>query len=345
MAKVALKAGQSRSRPSRRRGSHTTAQLQTCTISGPGASKHQQNSTRRHPEQKKMGSGEGKKSAKFRAPNPFGAPRFEAPPFTAPPFEAPPLLSLTFRRSFTPFFFKKKKRHTEWKQGSVTSLRQAVPNLRKTRLSRRTSCTAGPLVTRDVLLSRRDVASALAAVQLSRLRPAHFVPGCSLAQDSALAFDSAARNSAVSPHHLPPTSSTQHEEACASSLPHQLVPGPSLPPPSVIQCCAILPAALLRAVPSCCKGDTMVVSMANGAAVEDCQTIDNDFQSLGPGLPPSANPLAPRTPASAHARLMVAHGSPRETATSAGAERLRVDSSRPRHGECHQDVAGERTPL
>ena len=55
-----------------RRGLHTTTrELQTCTVDGPGVSKHHQKTTRRPPERDKEsenGAGEGKKSAKFWLP-------------------------------------------------------------------------------------------------------------------------------------------------------------------------------------------------------------------------------------------------------------------------------------
>ena len=73
-----------------RRGSHTTArELQTCTFEGSGASKHQQNSTRRPPEREKKNEnegGRGKKKREIWAPHPSGAPPLGAPPFGAPPF-------------------------------------------------------------------------------------------------------------------------------------------------------------------------------------------------------------------------------------------------------------------
>ena len=87
-------------------GLHTTApELQTCTFQFQGtcASKHHQNSTRRHPKKHRNSetvAGKGRKSAKFWAPtlsgpHPFGLflglgpPPFGAPPFWAPPFWAP----------------------------------------------------------------------------------------------------------------------------------------------------------------------------------------------------------------------------------------------------------------
>ena len=90
---------------------------------------------------------------------------------------------------------------------------QWASSTQKNRLSRRTSCSIGTaLVTPgDVLLSRRDVANALAAVQLRRLRHrrSHALRTSSRTfsgADSALACESAPKNSAVSPDHLPPTS-------------------------------------------------------------------------------------------------------------------------------------------
>ena len=123
----------------------------------------------------------------------------------------------------------------------------------KKRFSRRTSCSAGTalVIPAYVLLSRRDVASAFAAVQFSRLRHLrnHALRTSSrtfCGADSALDFDSAPLNF-----------STQHDEACAPSLPHQLREGSLRLPPSVIQfwTAPLWSAALLRVVPSrCTKG-------------------------------------------------------------------------------------------
>ena len=73
-------------------GYHTTTrELQTCTFEDPGASKHNQNSTRRPPErqkkERKLWRERDKESANF-----FGAPTLCAPPFGAPLFRGTTLL-------------------------------------------------------------------------------------------------------------------------------------------------------------------------------------------------------------------------------------------------------------
>ena len=128
-----------------------------------------------------------------------------------------------------------------------------------------------------------------------------------------------------------------------------------------------LPPLFRRAVPSRCKGDTIVVSTANCAPskmVNPSTTISNRLASTG--LPPSmsrfltmtfldtrqppflhtcapasANPLDPKTPASAHADgghscrgdgHREGNGKV-ETPAQQHSERLRVDASRTRRGE------------
>ena len=75
--------------------SHNNPRTPNVHIWGPGASKHHQNSTRRPPERQKKSetvAGKGRKSAKFWASHPFGAPPFGDPLFQVwpPPFGAPP---------------------------------------------------------------------------------------------------------------------------------------------------------------------------------------------------------------------------------------------------------------
>ena len=75
-------------------GFHTTArELQTCTFQAPGASKHHQNSARRHPRERQKernGGGRGKKKRKFLGPPPFCAPPFlEGPTIRCPTLSLP----------------------------------------------------------------------------------------------------------------------------------------------------------------------------------------------------------------------------------------------------------------
>ena len=92
-------------------GFHTTArELQTCMhISGPGASKHHQNSTRRHPERHKSenGGGRGKKKREI-----LGLPPFQASP-SGPHFSgrglkgvSPPLCGGIGQKTKTPILAK-----------------------------------------------------------------------------------------------------------------------------------------------------------------------------------------------------------------------------------------------
>ena len=211
--------------------------------------------------------------------------------------------------------------------------------------------------------------------------PCALLPGRFLAQTL---LKMPPRNSAVSPDHLPPTSAPKttrrprprspDNSGCVLSF---LLRASSNAAPS-------WSAALLRAVPSRCKGDTIVVSTANCAPskmVNPSTTICNRMASTG--LPPSmsrfltktiedtrpppslhtcaaarssANPLDPRTPASAHVarwwprqsrrrphrQVREEKGTGRWRRRHNNTERLRVDASRPRRGECHQDIAGKR---
>ena len=126
-------------------------------------------------------------------------------------------------------------RKNEEKRTPVRSVGHSNPQ--KKRLSRRTWCSAGtPLVTPgEVLRFRRDVAEALAAVQLNifRHRRNHALRTSSRmfsGADSALAFESAPRNSTVSPDHLPPTSAPKTMRCT-----RQLGVCSLLSPPSIFQ--------------------------------------------------------------------------------------------------------------
>ena len=106
------------------------------------------------------------------------------------------------------------------------------------------------------------------SVQLSRLRHLrnHALRTSSRtfsSADSALAFDRAARKSAVSPDHLPPTSAPNTTRRARPRSPTNSGQVLSFLLRASSNAAPLWSAALLRAVPSRCNGDTMVVSMAN----------------------------------------------------------------------------------
>ena len=102
-------------------------------ISGPRRFKHHQNSTNRHPDRHKkseMVAGEGKKSAKFWAPQGWGAPFLLVPPFGA---QKGACSSMFFRCSVV---FLKNRKTLKLGLAKVGQMRMAKVGLAKVGLSR-----------------------------------------------------------------------------------------------------------------------------------------------------------------------------------------------------------------